>query len=203
MVVKLEELSDEELLEMKDEGDSGATEALIERYKYLVKYRAKSMYILGGDKDDLIQEGMIGLFKAVRDYDGRENVKFSTFASMVITRQLYDAVRVAGRKKFSPLNDAVSLSEDEEWSGTNLIQTFQEEANPEKIYITKEKAKIIGDFIDNGLSDLERNVFELYITGMNYSEIAGVLGRDDKSTDNAIQRIRGKIKKVLESEINS
>ena len=111
--------------------------------------------------------------------------------------------RVAGRKKFSPLNEAVSLSEDEEWSGTNLLQTFQEEANPEKIYITKEKAKIIGDFIDNGLSDLERNVFELYITGMNYTEIAGVLGRDDKSTDNAIQRIRGKIKKVLESEINS
>ncbi len=200
---KLEDLSDEELLELREEGDSGATEALMERYKYLVRYRAKSMYIPGADKDDLIQEGMIGLFKAVRDYDGRENVKFSTFAAMVITRQLYSAVRAAGRKKFSPLNEAVSLSDDEETGGTDFLQTFQEEANPEKIYITKEKAQLIGDFIYKGLSDFERDVFELHIAGMKYTEIAELLGRDDKATDNAIQRIRGKIKKVVENEINA
>ncbi|MCR4744813.1 MAG: sigma-70 family RNA polymerase sigma factor [Lachnospiraceae bacterium] len=203
MSVKLEEMTDEELLELRDKEDGAAVEVLMERYKYLVKLRARSIYILGGEKDDLMQEGMIGLFRAIRDFDINANVKFPTFASMVITRQLYSAVRAAGRKKFSPLNDAISLSDDEDMGDTGFAQAFQEEANPENIYLNKEKIKFIGDFIDSGLSEFERSVFELYISGMSYTEIAKFLGKDDKSTDNAIQRIRSKIKKIIDNEINT
>ncbi|MBQ3392270.1 MAG: RNA polymerase sporulation sigma factor SigH [Lachnospiraceae bacterium] len=196
-----QDLTDEELISLYRDGDMGAIELLMQKYKELVLGKARTMYILGGDADDLIQEGMLGLFKAVRDYDSGRDASFRTFARLCVTRQLYNAVEASGRKKHLPLNSAISLNrtaggtEEEEASETmqDLIQASSS-FNPEELFLEKEREQALEEHIEKELSRFERQVLDLYLTGMGYTEIAHVLNRDEKSADNALQRIRNKLR---------
>ena len=199
-----EKLSDEQLIDRLRGGEGEISEYICEKYKNLVRSKAKSMFILGGDTEDLIQEGMIGLFKAVRDYDSGRDASFYTFAELCISRQLYTAVQAAGRKKHLPLNSYVSLygNEDGEKKGKEqeeLLEEISDSArlNPEELFLDRERTEYLENAIEKELSPFEKQVLDLYLTGMSYSEIARVLGREEKSTDNALQRLKGKIKKVL------
>ena len=205
MAAKYESLTDEQIIELARDGDHAATDNLMEKYKGLVRSKAKTMYILGGETDDLIQEGMMGLFKAVRDYDSGRDASFMTFAQLCISRQLYTAVQASGRKKHLPLNTAISLYTDtlpESESGTDREVSIMDtiaasDSDPEEQFILTESLALLEEKIDKGLSPLEKQVLDLYLTGMNYVEIAHVLGREEKSTDNALQRIRTKIRKMI------
>ena len=200
---KYEQCSDEELIVRLRDGESAITDYIMEKYKNLVKSKAKSMYILGADREDLIQEGMIGLFKAVRDYDTGRDASFSTFADLCVSRQMYTAVQAAGRKKHAPLNTYISLyatlSEKEGGEDFEMINSVisREEKSPEELLIDRENLELLEKAIDRELSGFEKQVLDLYLTGMKYTQIAKVLGKDEKSTDNALQRIRNKIVKIL------
>ncbi len=194
-------LTDEEMISLFRDGDQEAMERLLEKYKGMVLGKAKSMYILGGDSEDLIQEGMLGLFKAVRDFDCGRDASFRTFAQLCVTRQLYTAVKASARKKHLPLNSAVSLSSPlREENGDERLLDFLEadpSSNPEAYLIGQEETERLEEMIEKELSPLEKQVLELYLTGMGYVEIAHVLNRDEKSTDNALQRIRAKTRACL------
>lgn len=199
---KYEGLSDEELIELFRDGEQEAMEILLDKYKGMVLGKARSMYILGGDSDDLIQEGMLGLFKAVRDYDSGRDASFRTFAQLCVTRQMYTAVTASSRKKHLPLNTAISLSRPAREEGgeereADLLSSLEADmnSNPEEYLIGQEELERLEEKINNDLSPFERQVLELRLTGMGYVEIAHVLNRDEKSTDNALQRIRIKLKK--------
>ena len=203
---KYEQCSDEELIVRLRDGESAITDYIMEKYKNLVKSKAKSMYILGADQEDLIQEGMIGLFKAVRDYDTGRDASFFTFADLCVSRQMYTAIQAAGRQKHAPLNTYISLyasafesdslDKGEEGELINSVIS-QSERNPEEVLIDRENVELLERTIDKELSSFEKQVLDLYLTGMKYSQIAKVLGRDDKSTDNALQRIKTKLKKAI------
>lgn len=202
---KYDELSDEELILQLRDGESEITDYIMNKYKNLVKSKARTMFILGGENEDLIQEGMIGLFKAIRDYDAGRDASFFTFADLCITRQMYTAIQAYGRKKHLPLNTYISIyenrakNEDDESGKTAFLVDIispRGENNPEKIIIDKESVEMLEETIQKELSPLENQVLDLLLTGLNYVEIARVLGRDPKSTDNALQRIRGKLKKA-------
>lgn len=191
---KNEDASDEELIIRLRDGEAELTDFIINKYKNLVRKKANSMFILGGDRDDLIQEGMIGLFKAIRDYDSGRDASFYTFADLCIARQIYTAIQAAGRQKHTPLNSYVSIS-DEEINFKKHVTNYGWD-NPEELMIEKENLIQFEKSIHKELSEFERQIFELFRTGMTYSEIAKVLGKDEKSTDNAIQRIKNKMKKM-------
>ena len=197
-------LTDEEMISLFRDGDREAMEKLLEKYKGMVLGKAKSMYILGGDSEDLIQEGMLGLFKAVRDFDCGRDASFRTFAQLCVTRQLYTAVKASARKKHLPLNSAVSLSsplreENGDERDEELLDFLEADpsSNPEAFLIGQEETERLEEMIEKELSPLEKQVLELYLTGMGYVEIAHVLNRDEKSTDNALQRIRAKTRACL------
>ncbi len=197
-----EQVTDEELIVRLRDGEEQITDYIMEKYKYLVRSKAGSMYILGADRDDLIQEGMIGLFKAIRDYDSGRDASFFTFAELCISRQMYSAVQAAGRMKHIPLNSYISLygssaEAGEEEQGTVLGILADQGLNPEELVIDKENVELLEKRMEQELSSFEKQVLDLHITGMSYSQIAKVLGKDEKSTDNALQRVRGKIKKML------
>ena len=197
---KYESLTDEELITLFRDGDQEAMEMLLNKYKEMVLRKAKSMYILGGDSDDLIQERMLGLFKAVRDYDCGRDASFRTFAQLCVTRQLYTAVKASSRKKHLPLNTAISLSRPMREDGEEeeeFLDCLEADAssNPEVYLIGQEEMERLEEKIEKELSAFEKQVLELHLTGMGYVEIAHVLNRDEKSTDNALQRIRAKLKK--------
>ena len=197
---KYEELTDEELIALFRDGDQEAMEKLLNKYKEMVLGKARSMYILGGDSDDLIQEGMLGLFKAVRAYDCGRDASFRTFAQLCVTRQLYTAVKASSRKKHLPLNTAISLSRPVREDGEEeeeFLDCLEADAssNPEVYLIGQEEMERLEEKIERELSPFEKQVMELHLTGMGYVEIAHVLNRDEKSTDNALQRIRTKLKK--------
>lgn len=198
--------SDEELILMLRDGDKQVIDFIMDKYKNLVRSKAGSMYILGADKEDLIQEGMIGLYKAVRDYDTGRDASFFTFADLCVSRQMYTAIQAAGRQKHAPLNFYVSLyggSSEGETSGQQeegawiSSMVSPSERNPEEVLIDKENVELLEQTIEKELSSFEKQVLDLYLTGMKYGQIAKVLGRDDKSTDNALQRIKAKLKKAL------
>lgn len=193
------EFSDEELIIRARDGEEEIIEYLMDKYKNLVRSKAATMFILGADKDDLIQEGMIGLFKAVRDYDSGRDASFYTFAELCISRQMYTALQASGRKKHSPLNTYVSIYQDNDEEGTGLIEALEnkKERNPEEILIDQENVATIEKIIENELSSFEKQVLELSMTGMGYIEIAKLLGKDGKSTDNALCRVKTKIRKAL------
>lgn len=196
-----EHLTDEELIIRLRDGDNRITEYIIDKYKDLVRRKSKSMYILGADHEDLLQEGMIGLFKAIRDYDAGRDASFYTFAELCVARQIYTAVQSAGRKKHSFLNFYVSLYGDQEKNGEKYPELIQELVawevkNPEELVIDKENLESLEKTIEHELSSFEKQVLELCLTGMNYTEIARVLGRTDKATDNALQRIKTKIRRA-------
>lgn len=205
MELQYEHVTDEELLLSLREGDTRVTEYLMEKYKNLVKHKAKSMYILGADREDLIQEGMIGLFKALRDYDSGRDASFATFADLCVSRQMYTAVQASRRKKHAPLNTYIPLygGERREDGGENeLINSLvsRMEQNPEEMLIDRENAEHLLAQIEKELSQFEKQVLDLYLTGMSYSQIARVLGRDEKSTDNALSRIKSKVRRLLSRE---
>ena len=199
--------SDEELIVRLRDGERDITDYIMEKYKGLVKAKARSMFLLGGDVDDLIQEGMIGLFKAVRDYDSGRDASFATFAELCISRQLYTAVQASSRKKHMPLNTYISLyagnAEDERSEEAKLMNALPADSGmgPEDMMIDRENIEALEQVIDRELSQFEKQVLDLHITGMGYVDIARVLGRDVKSTDNALQRIRSKLKKALGGNI--
>lgn len=197
-----EKVTDEELMVRLREGESRIMDYIMDKYKNLVRKKAQSMYILGADSEDLIQEGMIGLFKAVRDYDCGRDASFYTFADLCISRQMYTAIQAAGRQKHVPLNTYVSFygggSNQEGDTPTDLeIIITGQKLNPEELFIDKENLKNLERMIEQELSEFEKQVLDLHLTGMSYTEIARVLSKDDKSTDNALQRIKGKIRKKL------
>ncbi len=197
----LEQATDEELIVRLRDGEQQITDYIMEKYKNLVRSKAGSMYILGADRDDLIQEGMIGLFKAIRDFDSGRDASFFTFAELCISRQMYSAVQAAGRMKHIPLNSYISLygngtEHGEEEEGIQGILA-DHGLNPEDFVIDKENVEQLEKRMEQELSSFEKQVLDLYITGMSYSQIARVLGRDEKSTDNALQRLKSKIKKMI------
>ena len=200
-MIEYEQISDEELIDRLRDGEEQITDYIMDKYKNLVRSKAGSMFILGADRDDLIQEGMIGLFKAIRDYDSGRDASFFTFAELCISRQMYSAVQAAGRMKHIPLNSYISLygnsSEHEEEENSILGVLADNGLNPEDLFIDKENVKQLGKKMEQELSSFEKQVLDLYITGMSYSQIAKVLGRDEKSTDNALQRLKGKVKKMI------
>lgn len=186
--------SDEELIERLRNGESEISDYLMEKYKGTVKKRARAMYLIGGETDDLIQEGMIGLFKAVQDYRPDREASFRTFAGLCIDRQLYSAVKNSTRQKHIPLNSYVSLSEEEE-SGS-LEGLWSE--NPEALVIDRETTGILEKEISRALSPMENKVLDYYLRGYGYVQIAEIMGKTPKSIDNALQRIRGKIRTCIE-----
>ncbi len=196
--------TDEEIIENVRDGEASGMDELFERYKNVVRSIASTMYLIGGENEDLIQEGMIGLFKAVQEYDPGRDASFGTFARLCITRQIYSAVKASGRKKHIPLNTYVSLYEetkDDDENGRAVevkdMLRASDTTEPEHVVLSNEKSEEIEKAIEEELSAFEKNVLELYVTGMSYSEIADVLGKNEKATDNAIQRIRSKLKKYL------
>jgi RNA polymerase sporulation-specific sigma factor len=198
--------TDEELIDRLRDGESGITDYIMEKYKNLVRKKAKSMYILGADNDDLIQEGMIGLFKAIRDYDSGRDASFYTFADLCISRQIYKAVQASNREKHTPLNTYISLYTNmadgaNDGNPVELVNVLESdiENNPEQLMIDQENVAHIEAIIDKELSSFEKQVLDLYLTGMSYSQIAKVLSRDEKSTDNALQRLKAKLRKVVKN----
>lgn len=198
-----EQSTDEELIHRLRNGEEPIMDFICNKYKNLVRSKAKSMYILGADSEDLIQEGMIGLFKAVRDYDSGRDASFYTFADLCISRQMYTAVQASQRQKHIPLNTYVSLyggfSEQDGSEERSLLEELEDptELNPEEYFLDKERVAYLEQIIENELSNFEKQVLDLYMTGMRYTEIAKVLGKDEKSTDNALQRLKAKIRKLL------
>ncbi len=193
--------SDETLIDIYRKGDEAAIEVLFERYKDIVRKKAKAMYLAGGDSDDLIQEGMIGLYKAVRDYDDKKEAAFKTFASMCINRQLINAVTVSNRKKNMPLNTYVSFdmpAYPDEDNETRLVDILKPESeqNPEKLFIDREYSDSFKKKLFDRLSGFEKQVLQLYMEDNDYRQIAMLLGKTPKSIDNAIQRIRAKANSI-------
>lgn len=203
--LKLQEfelLQDEELIELIQNNDDLALEYLMIKYKKLVEKKAKSYFIIGAGREDIIQEGMIGLFKAIRDYNPNKEASFFSFADLCITRQMITAVKAATRQKHMPLNSYVSLNktasqEDEEKPA--FIETYVTDRvlNPEELFIGQENLHIIEHELVENLSKLEKEVLQLYIDGITYTEVAELLDRPIKSIDNALQRIKKKVEKIL------
>lgn len=200
------DLSDEELIARYMDGDSAVVDYLMDKYKYLVRMQAGNMFLLGADHEDLLQEGMIGLFKAVRDYDPGRDASFLTFAKLCISRQIFTAVEASNRHKHAPLNSYTSLSaEDSEQykeARERLIKMTAIES-PEEMMIDRENMEQLEEMLREELSPLEKQVLDLYFIGMSTREIAAILGRTEKATDNALQRLKGKLKKVFSKEKSS
>lgn len=197
-----DQFTDEELLKRMKNGENDIMDYLLVKYKPLVIQKAKALFLLGGDNDDLIQEGMIGLMKAIRDYEPDKKSGFIHFAYICILRQMYSAIKSAMRKKHSPLNSYVSIYE-EQTQGDEiilpLVDTMPSETdnNPEALFLEKEVEEIITNNFRKELSKLEKQVFDLYLTGLDYRKIAEKLDKSPKSIDNALQRIRTKAQKLL------
>lgn len=203
MSIDYMQYSDEELIVRLRDGENGVTEYLMNKYKNLVRSKAKSMYILGADNEDLIQEGMIGLFKALRDYDIGRDASFLTFADLCVSRQMYTAVQASRRQKHIPLNNYISLygsagmnRDGEEEELVNVLAAHAGQST-EELVIDRENVIQLEQTIERELSSFEKQVLDLYLTGMGYQQIAKVLGRDEKSTDNALQRIKTKLKRAI------
>lgn len=186
-----EKCTDEELIIRLRSGEEEISDYLMEKYKGFVRQKARAMFLIGGETDDLIQEGMIGLFKAVQSYQSDKDASFRTFAGMCIDRQLYSAIQNSNRQKHMPLNSYISLSEEPEETD-ELEGSWWE--NPENIIIDQESTRSLEQEIHRALSSMENRVLEYYLKGYGYIQIAKIMGKTPKSIDNALQRIRGKIR---------
>ncbi len=199
-----ETMTDEALIEKLRAGEKQIMDYLMEKYKGIVRQKAKAMYLWGGENDDLIQEGMIGLFKAVEDYDAKAGASFSSFAKLCISRQMYSAIKASRRKKHIPLNSYVSLyapGEGEQKDGNRpLAETIEAGAgsNPEEMLLSTEHANLFEGELQNRLSKLENRVLRLHLLGMDYLTIAELMDKSPKAVDNALQRIKGKARTLLE-----
>ena len=189
----LDRFSDEELAVMASSGDHDAMDYLLRKYTGLVRAVAHGFFLSGGDSDDVIQEGMIGLFKAVRDFKADKNVSFAAFSKLCIKRQILSAVKIASRKKNSPLNSAVSLSEPAEIPAQMQLSGN----NPELMLIRREEHEDLVRVMDANLSVFEQKVLLHYLQGSTYREIGLLMDKPPKSIDNAIQRIKRKLAPYL------
>ncbi len=202
---KYDTLSDEEIVELIKHGDQPAVDYLMEKYKYLVRSKAKALFLIGGDRDDLIQEGMIGLYKAIRDYQAGKDNSFFNFADLCVSRQIFSAIKASNRKKNIPLNTYISLyapaygeSGDAEEKETLVDIIHQKKvSNPEELVIDKENTSMIEYELVRRLSDLEKQVLGLYMQDLKYIQIAEVLGKEPKTIDNALTRIKTKLNQLL------
>ena len=194
-------MTDEQLIQRLRDGDKAITDYIMEKYKNLVRKEANAMYLLGGENDDLIQEGMIGLFKAVQDYSPEHEASFFSFAKLCVTRQMYSAIEASKRKKHSPLNSYISLYE-KDGEKSALIETMEAEGetNPEELFVSQEYAKLLESRLEEELSDLENRVLYLHLLGTDYKTIARLIDKSPKTVDNALQRIKAKTAKILECE---
>lgn len=196
-----ENLPDEEVVGRARDGEHTAVDYLMEKYKNLVRKKARTMFLVGGDTDDLIQEGMIGLYRAIRDYNEDKQASFQTFANLCIVRQIYSAIKASNRQKNIPLNTYISIYAtvtDEQGNaiGENfLLDEIMDLTgeSPEDIVIDRENVAHMEKIFKDSLSKLEEKVLNLYLNGMTYTQIAEIMGRTPKSIDNALQRIKGKL----------
>jgi len=196
------DMPDEEIVRLCHEGNADAEEYLLNKYKNFVRSKARSYFLIGADHEDIVQEGMIGLYKAIRDYRQEKLSSFRAFAELCITRQIITAIKTATRQKHIPLNSYVSLNKplyDEE-SDRTLLDIIMEggAGNPEDMIINQENLGSIHKKINEVLSGLEQEVLSAYLDGKSYQEIAESLGRHVKSIDNALQRVKRKLEKYLE-----
>ena len=200
---KYDRMTDEQLLCDYKNGNQEIMDYLMVKYKSMVRKKARAMYLLGGENEDLIQEGMIGLIKAVRDFDVTQKTSFSSFAELCVSRQMYSEIEASNRKKHLPLNSYVSLYEDSEQVGEGrslpLIDTIEssKENDPEVLYFGKEYTEAFAEQLKELLSPLENHVLYLHLMGTDYRTIAELLGKSPKSVDNALQRIKTKAQKIL------
>lgn len=197
------ELADEELIVRLRDGDSAVIDFLMDKYKYLVRSEAGNMFLLGADHEDLLQEGMIGLFKAIRDYDPGRDASFMTFAKLCISRQIFTAIEASNRHKHAPLNSYLSLSDSENEQYKEARERLYKMTaleSPETLLIAKEDVERLEERLTAELSRLEKQVLDLYYVGMSTREIAAILGRTEKATDNALQRLKAKLRKCLQKD---
>ena len=200
-MIEPEILSDEELVSAWRHGDEYAAEKLIERYKNMVRMKSRPYFLIGADREDLVQEGMIGLYKAVRDYSPEHEMSFRSFADMCVHRQIITAIKRATRKKHAPLNSYVSIyRNDDEERDRPLIDTMQtvRTDNPEEMFISRESLEGMRGMLENMLSPLEKRVLDLFLDGRSYQEIAEIIARGTKTVDNALQRIKKKLEVYLD-----
>ena len=198
-----ETMTDEDVVQVAGQGDMNAQEYLINKYKNFVRAKARTYFLLGGDKEDLIQEGMIGMYKAIRDYRPDKLSSFRAFAELCITRQIITAIKTATRQKHIPLNSYVSLNKpiyDEDSDRTLLdVITGSKITDPEELIINREEFDNIEEKMGELLSSVELRVLMYYLEGKSYQEIAEDLGRHVKSIDNALQRVKRKLEKYLDT----
>ena len=197
---------DEELVLMAQNGDDAAQEYLLDKYKSLVRAKSRAYFLIGADSEDIIQEGMIGLYKAVRDYNEEKNASFRSFAELCVNRQMITAIKAATRQKHQPLNSYVSLNKPvyEEESEQTYMDFLQSDSsallNPETLLIGQENKHFLEDQMVKNLSSFETRVLVLYLQGRSYFEIAHVLDKPEKSIDNALQRVKKKLERFLEEK---
>ena len=197
-------MTDEQVVRLAQGDDAQALEYLLNKYKNFVRTKARSYFLIGADHEDIVQEGMIGLYKAIRDYKAERLSSFRAFAELCVTRQIITAIKTATRQKHIPLNSYISLNKPiyEEDSDRTLLDVITEEgiSNPEEMIIDREDLSVIEGKIGQMLSDLEKDVLVRYMEGKSYVEIAGEMHRHVKSIDNALQRIKRKLLKYLEEK---
>ena len=200
-LIRYADMTDEDVVALAQNGDGDALVYLLNKYKNFVRSKARSYFLIGADHEDIVQEGMIGLYKSIRDFQPTRLASFRSFAELCVKRQIITAIKAATRQKHVPLNSYVSLNKplyDEESDRTLLDVIEGRVTNPEDLYISKEDLKNIQSQMDLLLSDLERQVLEAFMDGKSYQEIAETLGRHVKSIDNALQRVKRKLFKFLE-----
>lgn len=200
----LELLDDNDVIQLIHQGDSHALDFLIHKYISYVRAKARTYFIIGADKEDIIQEGMIGLYKAIRDYDGDKLSSFKAFAELCVTRQIITAIKTATRQKHAPLNSYVSLDKpiyDDESDRTLLdIVAESNTFDPQELLLKRERFTDMEGKLSELLSSLEKEVLRLYMDGCSYQEISVKLKRHVKSIDNALQRIKRKLEQLLETK---
>ena len=201
---EFEAMADEQIVKLAQDADGAALEYLLNKYKNFVRTKARSYFLIGADHEDIVQEGMIGLYKAIRDYRAEKLSSFRAFAELCVTRQIITAIKTATRQKHIPLNSYISLNKPiyEEDSDRTLLDVITEEglSNPEDMLIDREDLSVIEGRIGQMLSGLEKQVLVRYMEGKSYVEIAEEMGRHVKSIDNALQRIKRKLLKYLEEK---
>ena len=197
-------MADEQLIIASRNGDRVAEDLLYEKYKQFIRVRARSYFLVGADREDIIQEGLIGLYKAIRDYSPDKNTSFRSFAELCVTRQIITAIKAATRQKHIPLNSYVSLNrpvymEEPERTLIDVLGAAQM-SDPEETLISRETYESMEEQLVSSLSPLERSVLTLYLEGRSYVEIAELLGRSSKAIDNALQRVKHKLEKQLSGQ---
>ncbi len=200
-LLRYQDMTDEDVVSLAQDGDGDALVFLLNKYKNFVRSKARSYFLIGADHEDIVQEGMIGLYKSIRDFQPSRLASFRSFAELCVKRQIITAIKAATRQKHVPLNSYVSLNKplyDEESDRTLLDVIEGRVTNPEDLYISKEDLKGIHAQMDQLLSDLEKQVLEAFMDGKSYQEIADNLGRHVKSIDNALQRVKRKLYKFME-----